>query len=436
VSLPADRIPVRISSYLLLPFALLGPAIVALVFARGAEPTPVGVGIVAVAGLLLALREGGAFALLLLAFPFGPKFAFGPGNLYLATVLVLASLAWWKLAVIARGGRLRTLPARIAWPFAVLVGVYVLSALANAHDLLASPGALLRLVQFLAYLFLLPLAFDMAPGGERRRFLLVLPVLAGVACALDALFLAPPGPGGFLVGTFDYQHNHLAAALVLSIFLGVGLFVGHRAALARIALACALTFMAAALLLAQSRSGLAGAAGGALVLLALPLRRPWRLVLVVGVVAAAAAAFLLAPPEVRERVTGIAGGDLALTRRLAMWREAGRNFSAHWLFGTGAGSLRLADNYFVKVATELGVVGLAAWLWFLGALVAESVRLGRAACRAEAGGAFDVVIGLAPATVALLLVMNLTGDFLLVHRVMGVYWLTFGFLLREGEARP
>jgi len=181
--------------------------------------------------------------------------------------------------------------------------------------------------------------------------------------------------------------NDLAAVLVASLVLAVGLFAWHkrspllRAAAAGAALLCILlTF------LTLSRAGLLSL-GLVLVLALLVASRQRGKILGISLVAVIAIVgyfAFLAPPEARERVTTVGSG----TGRVDVWRLGGRmiedrpvlgvglaNFaetSLHYLNQPGRidtenkGQALVAHNIYLETFAELGIIGLALFLAVLG----------------------------------------------------------------------
>jgi O-antigen ligase len=140
----------------------------------------------------------------------------------------------------------------------------------------------------------------------------------------------------------------------------------------------------------------------------LPVSRP-RLVLaasmVVVIVAGVTVAAFDGKPEVTSPVSGADPGRLSSvdTNRYRYWEVALRSFEHHPITGLGSGGFAVewlkekdrvdksgdAHSLYLETAGELGVVGLAFLVMFLGGVVAATVklaRLDRAAATGVAGG--------------------------------------------------
>lgn len=146
--------------------------------------------------------------------------------------------------------------------------------------------------------------------------------------------------------------------------------------------------LALALLAAGSRGPVLGAAVGLLTLFAVLTRdRQVRKRMVSFVVAAAAGALLatqLLPGQSIHRSLSIlsgSGSGLSSNGRFQLWSEAWHMFAAHPLLGDGTGSFLAVDgfnqyphNLLLEAAAELGIVGLALVVAFIGSSALALVR--------------------------------------------------------------
>ena len=181
--------------------------------------------------------------------------------------------------------------------------------------------------------------------------------------------------------------NDLAAVLVASIVLSVGLFAWHKQSpLIRLVAGAAGLLCALLTFLTLSRAGLLSLGVVLVIALLVASRQRGRilavaLIAVVGVVGYFA---FLAPPDARERVTTVGSG----TGRVDVWRLGGRmiedrpltgvglaNFaqtSLHYLNQPGRidtenkGAPLVAHNIYLETLAELGFIGLAIFLAVLG----------------------------------------------------------------------
>ena len=82
----------------------------------------------------------------------------------------------------------------------------------------------------------------------------------------------------------------------------------------------------------------------------------------------------------------------------------------------------------MKVLGEAGIAVLAAFVWLLATILREEWRAIRA--RTDDGFVRGIAMGLLPATVGCLVVFELSGDFFLLHRFMGSFWIVLALTLK------
>ena len=234
---------------------------------------------------------------------------------------------------------------------------------------------------------------------------------------------------GFLTGTFDREHNHFAGYLLLMLSIvvayslhdGSGYRRGPLIALAVIASIC--------LILSFSRAAYVATPIALIAILHRKLGARAALV-AFGILASAVllAGFVL-PIEVVDRFTSIGeaatgeSSDVSLLTRFALWDNAFSHLVRSGFLGVGPYSFHYIDNYYVRVFVETGPVGL---FLFLSLLIALLAWLSRAHDRGVDPEMRAIALGLYGATIGLLVVMSFSTDVLLVHRVMGLYWVLLG----------
>jgi len=146
------------------------------------------------------------------------------------------------------------------------------------------------------------------------------------------------------------------------------------------------------LLATGSRGALLGFGAGALAaipsgtLRRLNLRRIGMVVVAALVVSAAFGWYFDQHPFLLKRIAKTTEGDPNVSERLGLWRAAAHAWISHPLLGIGYGQFpnysravhglraTVTHNTFLSAAAELGTVGLAAFLWLLGAALRDAWR--------------------------------------------------------------
>src|SRR5438874_5839835 len=365
-------------------------------------------------GLLVLARPTIALYLLVFAVPYGSLYGARLGGLN-ATVTEFIAFCGGTAFLIrcALNGQMRLRWAWWRWPL-LLFGVAMVASLTQATDLTLSIKELLKLGEMLLT-YLLVLSYVDTPARLRR--LLSLVVLAALSQALLGIgqtvvhFVVHFGPDsftrGFVLrasGTFD-QPNPFAGYLNLTLPL---LFAGVVTGVPLVGRlrGPALVLLSAALLLSVSRGALLASIAAAVVIVAVHTRRARALVAAVAVtlfVLAAGTVFGLVPASVTETIAtalGVNNVDLVnptpltwpVAERLAHMLAGLHMFQDHPWLGVGIGNypavypayqlapvwknpLGHAHSYYINVAAEAGVVGLAAFLILLVSTFAIAVYL-------------------------------------------------------------
>jgi O-antigen ligase len=376
-----------------------------------------------VGSVAVLLRPTLGLYALAFAVPFGSLRELSVGGLTLGAseLLVLGVTAAWLIRQVAFR-QVRIARTRLSLALLVFIGTLCISLLPAA----ATVPAVKELAKWVELLLVYTVVASAVRGADER----------GVVAAL---LLA--GPPGFLLmgrymraaGTF-LQPNPYGGYLGLLLPLAYGIVLttwrdawqairagrlGGAALWALAAVAgCA---MLAGLVMSWSRGALLGlVAGLGLVVLALG-RRAWMLLAALALVLALVGpgALSLLPGDLLGRVTEtvtyvnmpdltaieITDANFAVIERAAHWLAAWRMFSTRPWTGVGTGQyatvypsvalarwtdpLGHAHNYYLNILAEGGLLGLGAYLAFVGVALAGAWR----AVRGSAGWARDLAIG-------------------------------------------
>ena len=434
--------------WLALAFAALAGALIFL---------PMTSAIIVIGGALAAMAilrwpELALYALVF-AVPYGSWFpiAVGAGNLTAVDFLVALVIALWLARMIVQERDITIGWHALALPFALFLG----AALLSMTVALSLQSALKEFVKwaemFAIYVFV-------TNNLEKTKLTRVLAAmfLAGLSEAAIGIyqFLFRVGPEGFTLfdrfmrafGTFE-QPNPYAGylALIAPVALGVVLTVNGQQSTVNsktnprslfttycllFAAWGALAAMLAAIVMSWSRGAWLGVGAGLIVATIVQSRRAF----VLSVIAAFALTFVILlssiniiPAAVADRFGGVTDyfgvfdvrgvkvddSNYAIVERMAHWQAAVEMFVAHPLLGVGIGNyaavypgyalphwddpLGHAHNYYLNVAAEAGLIGLAAYLLLWAAAFWQGWR----AVRVTGGWQRGVAAGLLGMIVAL-----------------------------------
>lgn len=230
------------------------------------------------------------------------------------------------------------------------------------------------------------------------------------------------------IGT-SIDPNTLGATLMICGTLLVGLLVLSRSTRRRLVLLSGLGLILVALLLTYSRGSLIGLLAGCAVIATLRYRRLW---VVAGllIVVLALSGQLAQSSFVSHLQSGIQVQDQAAAMRLGEYKDAFRLIQEYPLFGVGFGSAPDIDLYigvssiYLMIAENVGLVGLAIWLWVMASVVLLAVR---GAARATSEASTLAVVGLG-ALVSILVAGLFDHHFVDIHfpHVVALVWMVAG----------
>jgi putative inorganic carbon (HCO3(-)) transporter len=389
-----------------------------------------------VVGVTLVRPQFGVL-LIVPAVPFGSLRQVSVGVMSVGATEALVALvlaAWLMRMVVQRQIRVTwpplTLPLMIFW------GVLVLSSL-NSVSLQHS---IKEIVKWTEVLFLYVMVAN-EMDARWSRWLVFVVLSTGALAAMQGIyqFLFQAGPEGFVLfgrfmrayGTFE-QPNPYAGYLGLTLPLAVGLILAAvLPERGRVegrwliwATGCGV-LMLAALAMSWSRGAWLGFAAALMVMVLAIVARRGRLaalaVLFVMLLAyiLLAGGFSLVPPSVVQRFSDfvpylgivdvrgveVTDANFAVLERMAHWQSALSMWTEHPWLGVGIGNyetvyptyalplwplpLGHAHNYYLNIAAETGVLGLAAYLFLWGAALLGAWR----AVRRASGWYLGVALG-------------------------------------------
>lgn len=403
-------------------------------------------------GILVALA-GLAFFLLLVAdlrlvvplliplLPFGPKFPMSFGNLYLATIVVMITLAAWVWRAPLLGRPLSLPRNRITDGLVFFLAALLVSSMQNITFLLGNTLYLLRFVQLFLYVGLFFVFLQMSFSQRQTRMLLAFILAAGIAQGALGAWQWFSGPGFYVYGTFDYAHSSYAVYLVFIILLvlGVGIESRSRPVIAGSILATAV--MVYPLAFSFSRGGYVAFVGSIVALFLMPFDKKRKAILVSSIAGLVLVVITVMPPDVVGRaqtiISNLTGRDVGISfsGRLGMWGIALADFARSPLVGAGTWRYGLRDNFFMKVIGEAGLIGLTTFVWLLYVILRCELRMFRAGIKDDF--IRGITLGLFPATIGCLVIADFSIDLFLTHRFMGTFWLVLALMINyaRGDGR-
>jgi O-antigen ligase len=280
--------------------------------------------------------------------------------------------------------------------------VVIIASASQAADVKASAR---EIVKWLELLVVYAASASLLRSLSAVRWIVAAVVAAGVieACLGFAQFGFNLGPQAFATGrlflraygTFD-QPNPYAGYLNMVLPFAVALGILGETKKERALYRLAALLIAGAILVSESRGALLAGLLATAVVLALiwrPVRAGVWLAALAGLVGAWLSSFGLVPVGPFQRALSVVGlggvsfehvtdANFSTVERAAHWLAGVRMFAAHPLLGVGIGnyadaypayhprgwyaSLQHAHNYYINIAAEAGVVGLAAYVLLVG----------------------------------------------------------------------
>jgi O-antigen ligase len=344
-----------------------------------------------------------ALCLAILVIPLSSEWSVTVGGLNLTLMepaVGLAGLAW-----LIRAARDRTLRV---WPSALLAAQLLVLALFLVSSLGAEERgpSLKDTLKWIELLLIFTLTVDEARDAGAARWVVLAVIGAGALEASYGIFqfVTGRGPFFFAIGPFMRAHGHFGQPNPFAGYLGTALPLAIAAALAlrRDALGrwaqAAAVLLAAGVVLSFSRGAWLGVACAAAVMLAVASERSRRWLVPLGAILlliAGLGALGLLPAAIAERINVVAeyfgpfdvrnvdlnAENWSVVERMAHWQAAWYMFLDHPWFGIGPGNfatayeqyylpgwlepLGHAHNYYLNLAAEVGLVGLAGYLLVL-----------------------------------------------------------------------
>ncbi|MFZ5517052.1 MAG: O-antigen ligase family protein [Candidatus Zhuqueibacterota bacterium] len=126
----------------------------------------------------------------------------------------------------------------------------------------------------------------------------------------------------------------------------------------------------------------------------------------------------------QENVAGLTL-DTSASARVRDWKEAWQQFKSRPVLGDGVTGWKFVDSQYIRTLVETGIVGLAAFLFLIGALIRQTYLRFRAARDKVFRG---VCLGFLAGTIGLL-VHGLSANSFIILRIMEPFWFLAGIVM-------
>ena len=312
------------------------------------------------------------------------------GNLRLEDFLIPALLLSW----VARAARDREplIGSPLKTPALFYLALMVASTLAGISSGTTSPTqGTMVILKYVEYYLLFLLILNNVRSMRDFKALAVFAVMAAGASAALTVPVAPSsqrihGPSGETANIFG-------GFLLMYLGLAVGFALYGRQVFPRLASAAAALLMSHAVLTTLSRTSYAAFAF-ALLVVGVLLERRLLVLLLVGSVVLLLAGSDAATSRTSDLIHVMSGGrNASLDARMSSWDLVMSSLTGvHLVMGRGAGSVRLGDvdSEYFKILADLGLLGLAFFLWALFVTGRTAYALYRSQARDSFGHAFSV----------------------------------------------
>ncbi|HEV3028887.1 MAG TPA: O-antigen ligase family protein [Planctomycetota bacterium] len=317
-------------------------------------------------------------AILIACIGLSPEFTIaGVQNLRMEDFLLPGLLLGWLLR--AGKERIPFAPTRIWAPVAATVAAMIFSTVTGGTSRVGPSMTFLIMGKYAEYLVIYLLVINTVKTEAEIRALAIFAIL--VALGSSALSISGTVTSsadsieGRVRGPIGETSNIYGGYLGLHLLLALGLFLHARTPLTRFSGGAAVVLLGISLLFTYSRTSYV-AIGGSMLLFGLVKHR--RLLIILFILAMITP--VLAPGSVMDRIAtvgGVASGPTpgSWSARLDAWEWATNRMSAiDRILGKGIGSVRFGevDSEYVRIFSDMGVIGVLLFLWLL-------IRLGRLA---------------------------------------------------------
>ncbi len=334
-------------------------------------------------------------------------------------------------------------------PLLFFFGVSVVLLIVNSPDMNIGIAGLRQVIEYMFWFFVVVQLLK-SEKGARRLILLLVYIGAGIAIyGIYQYFAGVETPTGWIdqaensVGARIYSivvsPNVLGSLMVLLIPLSVSFIYSEKELLKKLFFCACTIIMFVCLIFTSSRSALIGLFIAAFIFILLKDRR-----LIIPLILACAAAYFFIP-QVHSRISYMLSSDYLTSSakggRLFRWPMGIELLKQNLFTGVGLGRFGGAvasinkipdnfymDNYYLKTAVEMGIVGISAFLVLLYNVLIWSIR---AIKRIKDNRMSTLVIG-AVAGMSGVLVTNFFENIFEVPMMVTYFWIIAAVVMYLG----
>lgn len=320
-------------------------------------------------------------AILIACIGLSPEFSIGGiRNLRAEDFMIPGLLLGWFL----RAGHERKplADARIWAPALVSLAAMILSTISGASAGSVKPGAAFFIMaKYAEYLLIYLLVINLVRTEAEVRALAIFSIMVAVASATlsltSSVSYAADVAEGRVRGPLGETANIYGGYLGVHLLLTLGFFLHSTTGGARLISGATVVLLGISILFTYSRTSYVAVGGAILIFGVIKYRRLLVILLILGILVP-----ILAPTSVMDRmatVGGVAAGPTPYSwdARLYAWQWAmGRMSAFDSIIGKGIGSVGFGDvdSEYVRIFSDMGVLGVFLFLWLL-------VRIGLLASR-------------------------------------------------------
>ena len=350
-------------------------------------------------------------------------------------LLTIIAFSWF-----ARGAVHKELGLLLSTPLNRPIGIYLLAAAVSTaigilSDRVRPLVGFFFVLKFVEYIFVYFAAVNFIQDKVHLKRLIYAVFITGILVSLYASMQIPRGvrvsaPFEGEIG----EPNTLGGYLLFLLALFGGLLVSSPKLRQAWRYAAGIIILGIPFLFTLSRASYFGLAAVAVCLLIFSRQK---IIAVFSVTILALTLVLVAPPRVGERIQYTFGGqreyvgqitvggvrlDTSTSARIQAYRDILMDFPEHPLLGYGVTGYGFVDAQFAKVLIEMGLLGLAAFIWLILSLYRQGwAAFKTAADRWEQGLCIGYIAGLTG-----LIFHALGSNTFIIVRIMEPFWLLVG----------